>query len=820
MKRYIILSILSLGFILHVECQEQNPEAMLAEGIYLEEVNGELDQAIKTYKSIVDKYPDNRKVTAEALLHLGSCYEKTESPDAYATYQELINKYTDQKDEVAVALARVEYLDAYAADINEKAERYINHGNDLYKVWEYESAIKEYETAIQLNPNTLIAQNAQYYMGQSYFKAGRYDEALTTFKDLIEENPESTIAPVTELMIAQVNYAMKDNEDSGEANYADKNTIIDPQSGITYTKIKTFTGKNDLISYTTGGFNLSPDCRFLVLENQVVPVDGSPPFKLVEMPALRAVYSPDMNRAAFYADSAIWTVAVSSTTGKSIDKPVKLVKGFYRFENHVRWSPDSDKITFLRRDSTIINDIWSIAVSDGRQMPVITSEENERSDFSWSPDGNTIAYRIGSEIWLASANDTERKMILKNGGSPRWTPDGKWLFHFNWNFNHYYSLEQDLNIEHNTPKEVGRFVNFSPDGKKILFYRSSSDAIWPMKVVSIFGGPSFTPPNSGQVYGLQWSQKDNILLAQGENEMGDVQFKIIPLTGENPIDVNIESNIEGDPFPFVASPDLTKMAFSINRDDGLRDLYVAPLSLKEARNTAPPKLIFEGWKGGAYNVDFSWSPGGNKIAIIHKGDLWVISLDDNSSKQITDTQIAERWINWSPDGTMISYITRPHLDRFIYIINEKGGDSKLVTKVNAINPGASWAPDSKSMSIFTDDELQIISLDGEEIKSLFDKSQLGIFLNTSSAKFSPDGLHIAFIGTDLTSEKSLVFLYSIDEQKITRLANDNLNDYKYSLNWSPDSKWLSYLAYEDIKVRPEGTMWEADLAEVLKKLQK
>ena len=131
-----------------------------------------------------------------------------QSPEAYRTYQEVINKYSDQQDEVAMALARVEYLDAYAADINEKAERYINQGNELYKVWEYESAIKEYEAAMQLNPNSMIAQNAQYYMGQSYFKAGQFDEALNTFENLIEGNPKSTIVPVTELMITQIKNVM------------------------------------------------------------------------------------------------------------------------------------------------------------------------------------------------------------------------------------------------------------------------------------------------------------------------------------------------------------------------------------------------------------------------------------------------------------------------------------------------------------------------------------------------------------------------------------------------------------------------------------
>ena len=65
-------------------------------------------------------------------------------------------------------------------------------------------------------------------------------------------------------------------------DYSDENTIVDPETGITYTKIKTFTGKNDLIS-DTGGFNMSPDGRFMVLENKVVPLNGSDAFNLVDM---------------------------------------------------------------------------------------------------------------------------------------------------------------------------------------------------------------------------------------------------------------------------------------------------------------------------------------------------------------------------------------------------------------------------------------------------------------------------------------------------------------------------------------------------------
>jgi Tol biopolymer transport system component/TolA-binding protein len=795
-------------------------EQLFEKALYAEEMKGDLGEAVRIYQQVLKENPGNRQVSARALLHIGMCYEKLGSEQARQAYQDVINKYSEQAKEVSMARERITRLEAFTAELSREAEKHMKNGNELFKRWEYESAIKEYENAIKSGPNTELALNARYCIGQSWFRAGKYDAALATLTKLIEENPESNIAPVTELMVAQVKQTIeKNNNTSITKDYSDESTIVDPETGIKYNKIRSFVGKNDLISYTSGGFNMSPDSRFMVLEKKVVPVNGGDAFDLVEMNALRAVYAPGMKRAAFYADSAIWTVSVSPETGHSVGQPQKLISGTYRYQSPVSWSPDGEKLAFERVDKTIAGDIWTINVINGDLMPITNTTDFEGSP-AWSPDGKSIVYlSTGKErnISLTSFEDKKTRIIVKSGGYPVWSPDSKWLFHSNWENNHFYSFDMDKNLRLTTPKQVGSFVSFSPDCKKVLFYRSSSDTKWPLKIVSVSGGPSFSPESVSIAYGSQWISDSKQIMVQSENENGDMLFKITPITGGDPVRVNINVNVDGKPFPFLFSDDMTKLAFSVTRDDKKKDLYIVPFSMAEARTTGPGRLVFKGWSGGAYNVLISWSHDGKKMAIVHEGDIWLYTLEDGKLIQITDTPENEIWIDFSPDGNMISYLIPSVQTAVLHILPASGGPSKVL---NSDCKGATWSNDSKSIAIFSNNNLQVISLDGQKIRQLLNIKDIGLANDGIEARFSPDSKYFAFIGYIGDNDHSLIVNYSMETGKVTRLADENLNDFKYGLDWSPDGKWLSYLGYENVKVRSEGSLWEADFDEIKEKLAK
>ena len=95
------------------------------------------------------------------------------------------------------------------SETNFKAERHLEKANELRKLADHDAAIAEYEKVISLSPDSDMARNAQYWIGQSHFKAGQLDAALAAFQKLLDEYPTSKIIPSTKQMIERVQQAKK-----------------------------------------------------------------------------------------------------------------------------------------------------------------------------------------------------------------------------------------------------------------------------------------------------------------------------------------------------------------------------------------------------------------------------------------------------------------------------------------------------------------------------------------------------------------------------------------------------------------------------------
>jgi Tol biopolymer transport system component/TolA-binding protein len=744
-KTILFLILLAAGLFLtnHEIFPQQTANQLYEKALYLEEARGELQGAIDIYIQLAENQEAAQSLKAKALLHMGMCYEKLGSEKARQAYRDVINRYPQQTEETAIARERMTSLDAYVAELSAKAEQHMKQGNELFKRWEYEDAIKEYEDAITLRPNTLLALNAQYGIGQSLYRAGEYNAALVTFTNLMEENPESNIAPVTELMVSQVQYALENNENQNKVKFApDENTIVDPETGITYTKIKTFTGKHDVIEWTPGT-SLSPNGKFLLESNTLIPMDGSDPFKFTDMQVDFSVWSPDGNMIAFTCgDSSIYVVPVSPETGHATGIPKILLKREKDCDLYgVNWSPDSKKLFFhmMDKQEKEYPQIFSLSISD-REIKSLTSANFPQFNPACSPDGNTIAFNGPfAEMWLCSAEGSAAKKLIGDGHTkPHWTPDGKWVFsdetRKGWGRSlNFIRISDQKEFKLTPPVKTGTFASLSQEGDRILFHRSSHHLMWGMKVASASGGPSYEPVSHLPVYGAQWSKNSKMIIVQGEKynkmEEGDAAMRIVPITGGESFLLNMDVDVTGKPFAYCVTPDQTRILFKTTKEDELDDLYMAPISIEEVRVTGPATRIIENWnRGGAHNTKMSMSNDGSRLAIVDNDNIWIYDMNKKELKQITETPEKKKWVAWSPDDRMISYwafVNEPEFKVETRIISSDGG-KPIKTLNNCMILPWNWSPDNKSVAMLEDDKFIIRNIFNDESRVILDLNTHGL----------------------------------------------------------------------------------------------
>ena len=193
--------------------------------------------------------------------------------------------------------------------------------------------------------------------------------------------------------------------------------------------------------------------------------------------------------------------------------------------------------------------------------------------------------------------------------------------------------------------------------------------------------------------------------------------------------------LDGEIYTLVPGNNPQKVNIQIVADNNNRDL------IKQIRNS------------GA--TDIALSPNHKEVAFILRGDVYVTSVEYETTRRITNTPEQERNIQFSPDGRHLAYSSERNGIWQIYQASLCNKEDKLFTYA-------------------------------EEIK---EERLINSNITSFEPQYSPDGKEIAFL-----EDRTCIRVLNLKSRQV-RTVMDGKYQYSYSdgdqwFQWSPDSKWI------------------------------
>ena len=105
----VVTLVVVLALLAHVHAQKpaSQAELLLGKALNLEDVAGNLKDAIATYEQVLKASDATRAQKARAQFRIGACYERLGTGEARKAYEAVVSQYGDQSELVAQARARI-----------------------------------------------------------------------------------------------------------------------------------------------------------------------------------------------------------------------------------------------------------------------------------------------------------------------------------------------------------------------------------------------------------------------------------------------------------------------------------------------------------------------------------------------------------------------------------------------------------------------------------------------------------------------------------------------------------------------------------------
>jgi Tol biopolymer transport system component len=525
-------------------------------------------------------------------------------------------------------------------------------------------------------------------------------------------------------------------------------------------------------------------------------------------------WSPDGKRIAYCAETEGFSKLFVKHLETGDDE--QLTRG-HGDDIQPAWSPDGATLAFVRASEPhgklspgdllsgeyTYGDVWLLDLATGDERKVI----ERGSSPAFSPDGSHIAfdatYARGRRIWVADARGRNPKQITSDVSEavvhafPAWSPDGSHIA-----FQSEEKTKYDIQVADVASGTATRVTNdgfldhdpvWSPDGSKIYFssYRGGGLNIWRLAVSpsgTPLGVPEQLTTGAGQDIQPAIDRGGARLIFSVLQQNADLWWlPVDPASGEptgepEALVVSTREDSRG-----AWSPDGQAIAFNSDRD---RDMNIWIHSLRDGST----RQLTRG-AGGDYQPQ--WSPDARSIAFFSarsgNADIWIADVASGELRQLTDDPALDINPFFSPDGTRVAFQSDRDGRMELWVVGADGTGLERASSIGVSGHFSCWTPDSKSVIVRSGPAGQTstyrLPLDGGEAVRLPE------VVGGAHMSFSPDRRLIL----DASSHKSL-WVSPLDGSPARQVFEFDDPDIRIDYPvWSPDGAWVLF-----DRVSPQG----------------
>ena len=431
-------------------------------------------------------------------------------------------------------------------------------------------------------------------------------------------------------------------------------------------------------------------------------------------------------------------------------------------------SPDGAEILVKDNQGTDYRgELWKLPVLGGspRRLGGLVGQ-----DAAWSPDGKTLVYADGSELFTARNDGSDpRKLVSLTGRGfyPAWSPGGTKL---------RFTVIDDKTRGKSLWEVSSQGTNLHP-----LFpaWHNPADECCGKWTAD---GKYFIFESHGQIWALS---EDGTFLHRSTDK--PIQLTASPLSLFTPL----------------PSKDGKKL-FVVGRS------YRGKLERGESKSGS-----FTSFLSGISAEDVVFSKDGQWLAYVSypEGILWRSKPDGTQKIQLSTPPLFAALPRWSPDGKQIVFynysVGEPGR---IYLVSALGGTpQQLLAEDPEPKQDPDWSPGGDkivfgSVPADKDSAVRVLDLNTHRVSML--PGSRGLF----SPRWSPDGRYIVAMPTDSLS----LVLFDFQTQKWSQLARARAG----FPNWSRDGqyvyflRWLDHPAVLRVRISDRAVEKVSDLADL------